>query len=255
MKVAVQEVVFFFCCSLLLILFSLLQHGCSTGCSSFWVGACSIMGPPHAAVPSGVVPDPVWVLHNLQSLQECIFSTVTIPPPAWKPCLQPCPHQCLFPLLLHFSSVVQLPLCLKYSGADPPYAPLFDALLHSGLFPLVSEPSVADYNGHMAVDDLLLHKEHPQPLAVETFTETLQFIPQISHTTTHFVCVCVLMQDKDFGRPLASWWDQGDVLTSYACSQERARDCPSKFPLFSASPWCNPPLSTCRLTKRFSERT
>lgn len=68
---------------------------------------------------------------------------------------------------------------------------LIDSLVHSVLFPLVSEPAVTDCNGHMAADDLLLHKEYPQPLAVEIFMETLQFTPQIYHPTTHFfVCVC-----------------------------------------------------------------
>lgn len=104
MKVAVQEVVFFFCGSLLLILFPPLQHGCSTGCSPFMGCICVTVGSskaavpsgfalgltwltnshPQAAVPSGLVPAPSWALHMLQSLQglyllQCRFSTVCSP--------------------------------------------------------------------------------------------------------------------------------------------------------------------------------
>lgn len=89
----------FFCCSLLVIHFPLLQHGCFTGCSPFRGCICSIVGSPkaavpsgfvlgptgltnchpQAAVPSGFVPAPLWALHSLQSFQECICSSVAYP--------------------------------------------------------------------------------------------------------------------------------------------------------------------------------
>lgn len=118
---------------------------------------------------------------------------------------------------------------------------LSDAVVHSGLFPLISEPAVTDCN------------EHTAPCCGNVY-KLIKFIPQIFYHTTDFfvwVCWCIIWASVDplrLGRTRKMCWPIVLFITT-------GRGCPSKSLLFSTSLLFNPPIWTQRLRKGFSKHT
>lgn len=121
---------------------------------------------------------------------------------------------------------------------------LSDAVVHSGLFPLVSEPAITDW------------KEHTAPCCGNLY-KLLKFNPQTSYYTTDFFSLCVCMcwciiwafvDPLHLGRTKKMCWPSTLVIKT-------GGGCPSKSPLFLISLLYNPPIWTHRLRKGFSKHT
>lgn len=113
---------------------------------------------------------------------------------------------------------------------------LSDAVVHSGLLPLVSEPAVTDCNEHTAP----CCRNHYKLLKYPTTPQTCVR-----------VCWCIIWASVDslhLGRTKKMCWPTVLVIKT-------GRGCPSKSPLFSTSLLYNHLVWTHRLRKEFSKHT